>query len=175
MNKVGDPSQKSVQLFLTHIKKRITLEIINSSKKLSKEDIIEFQKNLTVNLPEYFYDFYNANNGGVVSKNSFYINVEDSYVEVSFFIPIKYKLDKLGDVIIETSYQTLINKNVLIPIYVPFAVDWGGNYFCINTNNDSVVLVLADLGVFAEKNIKFLSNNFYDFINHLEEREQEDI
>jgi cell wall assembly regulator SMI1 len=153
----------------------MSLDLTNSSKKLSKEDIEEFKNKVNINLPKEFYSFYEQHNGGIPEKNSFYIENEDSYVEISFFMPIKNKIEKLGNVSIENSYHLLIDRNVLLPNYLPFAVDWGGNYFCINHEDDSIVLVFADMGVFAKKNVRLLTYGFNVFLNHLHEKEEEDV
>jgi SMI1 / KNR4 family (SUKH-1) len=153
----------------------MSIRLKTSSNKLLKEDIKSFIENLKVNLPDEFYSFYEINNGGVSENNSFYVEESDSYVEISFFYPITYKSEKLGQVSIEDSYKLLIEKNIITKQYLPFAVDWGGNYFCINQEDESVVLILSDMGIYSPKNVRKLTTSFHSFIENLHKREEEDV
>ena len=56
---------------------------------------------------------------------------------------------------IEKSYAKLTSVNVPLH-YLPFAVDWGGNYFAIDLKTEEVVLLLMDLGEFTEDCIEYL-------------------
>ncbi|WP_259343379.1 SMI1/KNR4 family protein [Capnocytophaga canis] len=130
-------------------------------------DIELLEKKISKKLPIDFVNQYLLSNGGIPSKTYFYVENDDDYVEISFFIPIKYPSDKLANMIVEESYNKLVQIG-MPNYYIPFALDWGGNYFSIDTTNNNIILLLTDLGEFSEKSIKYLSQDFKDFIDNLE-------
>ncbi|WP_404811834.1 SMI1/KNR4 family protein [Capnocytophaga canimorsus] len=130
-------------------------------------DIELLEKKISKKLPIDFVNQYLLSNGGIPSKTYFYVENDDDYVEISFFIPIKYPSDKLANMIVEESYNKLVQIG-MPNYYIPFALDWGGNYFSIDTTNNNVILLLTDLGEFSEKSIKYLSQDFKGFIDNLE-------
>lgn len=54
---------------------------------------------------------------------------------------------------------------------LPFAMDWGGNLFCMNVETEDIYIIYLDLGEVNESNgsIRFLINGFSNFLNNLEE------
>lgn len=140
---------------------------LKSSKPISQMDIELLEKKISKKLPIDFVNQYLLSNGGIPSKTYFYVENDDDYVEISFFIPIKYPSDKLANMIVEESYNKLVQIG-MPNYYIPFALDWGGNYFSIDTTNNNIILLLTDLGEFSEKSIKYLSQDFKDFIDNLE-------
>ncbi|WP_289630235.1 SMI1/KNR4 family protein [Bacteroides sp.] len=146
---------------------------IRTAKKITQTNIEALEKTIKNKLPFEFKNFYLNSNGGVPIKKYFYIEKDDNFVEISFFIPIFYTTSDLGELNIESTYQELIKKN--IPnIYLPFAVDWGGNYFALNLETGNVILLLMDLGDFTNKCIKYLSSSFSSFLEKLQNEEDDD-
>lgn len=146
-----------------------------SSKSLTHKDILDLSDRIGYNLPNDFIEHYEKNNGGVAEDSGFYVAEEDTFVEVSFFLPIKYVNSDLSNMLIESSYENLVAKGVQKK-YLPFAIDWGGNYFSINLETNDVVLLLMDLGEFNEEDaVKYLTTGFLNFIDNLEEVEEEDV
>lgn len=142
-----------------------------SSKTLTQADINFFEEILGYSLPIDFKNQYLSSNGGVPDKTYFYVEADEGYVEVSFFIPIKYPSNDLGNMDIATSYKNLVSKG-FPKNYLPFAVDWGGNYFSIDLATNNIILFLMDLGEFSDSAIKYLSKGFLNFIDDLEEEEE---
>ncbi|MDO5156237.1 MAG: SMI1/KNR4 family protein [Eubacteriales bacterium] len=61
---------------------------------------------------------------------------------------------------------------MILPVnYLPFALDYGSNLFCVNLNTNEVVIVWMDMGSMTEKNIKVLTNDFNEFLSSLEPEE----
>lgn len=146
--------------------------ISNSSKQLTSEDIISMENDIGYSLPTEFINKYLKFNGGVPDNAYFYVEKDEDFVEISFFIPIKYPSEKLGELEVSKSYHKLntigVPKN-----YLPFAVDWGGNYFSIDLSNSDIVLLLMDLGEFSDESVKYLTTGFENFIDSLEEEGEE--
>jgi hypothetical protein len=138
------------------------------AKIITQADINSLERVVNCCLPMDFANHYLSSNGGVSDKNCFYVEDDEGYVEVSFFLPIKYPSDNLGNMNIETTYENLISKGIPKD-YLPFAVDWGGDYFSLNLKTNDIVLLLMDLGVFNENAVKYLTTGFSNFIDNLEE------
>ncbi len=75
---------------------------------------------------------------------------------------------------IERSYSNLTSKGIP-KNYLPFVLDWGGNYFSIDLETNNIVLLLMDLGPFTDDAVKYLTRGFNNFIDNLEEGEEEDV
>ena len=139
--------------------------------KLTIEDIQEIENQINFNFPKDFKDHYFKYNGGISSKTYFYIEEYETFVEISSFKSIKYKTDS-DDLRIEDIYQILsIEKNIIPTNMLPFAMDWGGNLFCMNVETEDIYIIYLDLGEVNESNgsIRFLINGFSNFLNNLEE------
>lgn len=136
-------------------------------------DITGLEETLGTRLPADFADLYLHANGGVADKSYYYVEEDEGFVEVSFFIPINYPSDELGNLDVFKSYLKLTDKGIP-KRYLPFAVDWGGNYFAIDLETNEVVLLLMDLGEFTDSSVKHLSSCFLNFINELEEEGDEE-
>ena len=144
-----------------------------SSKPLTLADITGLEETLGTRLPADFADLYLHANGGIADKSYFYVEEDEGFVEVSFFIPINYPSGELGNLDVLKSYLKLTDKGIP-KRYLPFAVDWGGNYFAIDLETNEVVLLLMDLGEFTDSSVKHLSSCFLNFINELEEEGDEE-
>ena len=51
--------------------------------------------------------------------------------------------------------------------YLPFAVDWGGNYFAIDLQSGNIVLLFMDLGEFTEDCVEYLAESYSEFVENL--------
>ena len=113
----------------------------------------------------YFSDI--TFNGGIPDK-SLFCDTEDEEegYEISFYLPIKHYSDDLGEMKIEKSYAKLTSVNVPSH-YLPFAVDWGGNYFAIDLQSGNIVLLFMDLGEFTEDCIEYLAESYSEFVENL--------
>ena len=118
-----------------------------SSNLLTQADIKSLEEIVGYSLPTDFINQYLHFNGGVADKTHFYVEDDDGYVEVSFFIPIKYPSTDLGNIDIATSYSHLVSKGIPNK-YLPFAVDWGGKSFFNRFGNKQNRFVIDGFGRF---------------------------
>ncbi|KOP78253.1 hypothetical protein AMS59_10205 [Lysinibacillus sp. FJAT-14745] len=137
---------------------------IDCSTQLTINDLNDVEITLGFNLPQQLKEHYLQFNGGVPVKPCYYAHDIDIETEIAKFSPIKYTNSSR---LLEERYLDFINREALPKKYLPFVNDWGGNLFCIDLENGSVVLIWMDLGKVTEGSINFLSNSFVTFINHL--------
>ncbi len=144
---------------------------VETSKELNCNDINEIERKLNIVLPQQLINHYMKYNGGIPKKRFLYSCISDIETSVHTFLPMKYKND-VGYTV-EDMYLHFINKNVIPKKYLPFACDAGSNLFCINLENEKIVIVWLDTGEVNEDLIPVLSNSFDEFIDSLEVDEDE--
>lgn len=144
---------------------------IKTSNAITKNDINEIEKKLNIVLPKQLAQHYMKYNGGVPEKKFLYSRISDIETAVHTFLPMKYK-NEVGYTL-EDMYLNFTSKNIIPRKYLPFACDAGSNLFCINLENEKIVIIWLDMGEVDESMIPVLSNNFDEFINSLEADEEE--
>lgn len=144
---------------------------VETSKKLSYNDINEVETKLNIVLPKQLVRHYMKYNGGIPEKSFLYSYISDIETSVHTFLPIKYE-DEVGYTL-EDMYVHFTSKNIFPKKYLPFACDAGGNLFCIDMENEKIVIIWLDVGEVNENMIPVLSNSFDEFLNCLEVDEDE--
>ncbi|MBD9359192.1 SMI1/KNR4 family protein [Methylomonas fluvii] len=142
---------------------------------LSPEDIVNIQQYLNPVLPEELVNHYLMHNGGIPS-NSFWILEDGCSLWVKKFLPMKFPVGT--ERTLEDSYLLMVAKNVMPKALIPFAIDHGGNYFCIDTFGE-VYFYAVDRWDEAlndeqnhEKAKKKLGVSFQWFVNQLVESDE---
>jgi len=98
----------------------------NTMHPLSIEDIEEVEKSLETILPSALREHYLRHNGGCPKK---YLYRKDGRVfVVQGFLPMKYGPPGTR---FEDKYRNL--KEVIPDCLIPFAIDPGGDYYCVST------------------------------------------
>lgn len=139
------------------------------SKELTDEDLNKVEKELNIKFPPPLYEFYKKINGGYPRKNCW--KTENTIYIIGQILPIKYALST-SEVRLEDSYKILSKKNMLPEGFIPFAIDLGGNFFCINSKNEKIYWLdhehtIQDgpdgQGILISENIKsFIKNLIYE-------------
>lgn len=142
---------------------------LETAKQLTLNDIREIEAKLNIVLPKQLIEHYLKFNGGTPDKPFFYSAVSDIETSVHAFLPMKYT-DQIGYTL-EDGYLDFRNRKVIPEKFLPFAHDAGGNPFCINLENGHVVIIWLDLGEVNDEAIRFLTNDFDEFLNALSEED----
>ena len=87
--------------------------------------------------PKQLIEHYLKYNGGNPINNFLYSEISDIETSVQTFLPLKYK-NETGYTI-EDMYRHFVGRNVFSGKYLPFAMDYGGNLFCVNMENGEIV------------------------------------
>jgi hypothetical protein len=98
-------------------------------EKLTAAEIAETAATLGIVIPDEVAEHYVAHNGGTPARPCWEQNDYEPSC-VSEFLPIKHATK--GGLSVERSYRNGVEKGFLPQGLVPFAVDWGGNYFCFD-------------------------------------------
>ena len=149
---------------------------INCEKSVTKSDIDEIERKLNYNFEDIFIAHYLQFNGGTPSNSCWCSDDEFEPIEISRFKSFKYNEVSGGsdNALIECCYFNMLMKAVIPDNLIPFGIDWGGNFFCVNKNDNSIVfysvdsfddeLSLKDNHKYAQR---YLTHSFGDFIGHL--------
>ena len=106
------------------------MEFLEVSKKLTETDLREVEEQLGNVFTDQFKEHYLKYNGGYPFKSFFLWPDDGVKTRINHFFSIKYD----GFSRLETAYENLfITEQILPEGFLPFAVDDGGNYFCIST------------------------------------------
>ena len=74
-----------------------------------------------------------------------YSRISDIETSVNTFLSMKYKNEVVYT--LEDMYLHFTNKNILPRKYLPFACDAGSNLFCINLENEKIVIIWLVLAI----------------------------
>ena len=107
----------------------MTQNKINSKwPSVTETDLDAVEQKIKRKLPRSLREFYLKTNGGRPEKDIF-INEDDEY-GVQEILPVIYGGPGTN---FEETYEDLVTSRALIPAdLIPFAVNGGGDYYCIN-------------------------------------------
>lgn len=152
----------------------------NCEKNIDLSDIKSVAKTLGYSFPEAFVSHYLSFNGGVPSRAWWACDDGCEPLEIAAFKPFKYHkmTNDNPNSLIDGCYNEMIRKNVIPSNIIPFGNDWGGNFFCLNKDDDSVIFYATDSfdpEISMSKNHeilqKKLTSSFEEFINGLVEED----
>ncbi|WP_235404803.1 MULTISPECIES: SMI1/KNR4 family protein [Enterobacter] len=150
--------------------------IINCEKKIGRADITKTEEKLSITLPYDFVSHYLQFNGGTPVKSWWDGDEDFEPVEVAGFKSFVYNAQTNDDTgsLIDGCYISMLDREVIPKNLFPFANDWGGNFFCLNLDNYSIVYFATDSFdedlTMQENHTKlqrYLTNSFANFADGL--------
>ena len=109
------------------------------SSAIIAADLDHLESFLGKKLPSLFRDHYLKYNGGTPERTYWQNDDFEEPVEISVFKPISD-----GESTVLSTYQLMLEKKVIPPHLLPFANDWGGNFFCLNLDTGAVSYFTTD-------------------------------
>jgi hypothetical protein len=110
----------------------------NASKSISLDEIEQIESELNVKMPQSLKQHYIEFNGGTPDQRCWLQGDGYERLCIHRFLPMKYPA---GELTIESVYKRGIEKDFLSPDLLPFAIDEGSNFFCVDS--DGVVYFYA--------------------------------
>ncbi|WP_268796879.1 SMI1/KNR4 family protein [Pseudomonas huanghezhanensis] len=155
--------------------------LMQPEKEIEPSSIATLEKAVGFKLPASFIELYLKFNGGIPNRS--WVVTEDGYepMQISDFKPICFDgAENASDTgFIEGCYKLMCERQVIPHTLLPFAVDDGGNFFCLDMLNGSVVFYAVD--TFREEVSmaanqiaaqRMVAKSFDQFITELEEEPQ---
>lgn len=143
-------------------------EMLNTKKKLTIEDIMEFEKEYNLSMPNEIKQHYLLYNGGYPEKAMYVVDGRE-YV-INYF----YSICCGEGLALEKTMPLLSDEKVFPKWLVPFANDEGGNLFCysIKLGEEGTIYYYDhefEYGENPEKYVCVLSDSLISFMNALQE------
>ena len=114
-------------------------KFLNSKSAITAADLDHLESIIGKKLPLPFRIHYLKYNGGTPERTYWQSEDFEGPVEVSVFKSI---VDSESTVL--STYQLMLKKKVLPPHLLPFANDWGGNFFCLNLDTGAISYFTID-------------------------------
>jgi len=144
-------------------------------KSVTEKDFALVEQDLAAKLPVDFKEHYIKFNGGT-PKNTIWADVKHDYLEVRDFMPLLYN-KSFGDdpdFTLNGIAKDEWGSRKLPPTFLPFAMDWGGNYFCIELDSGNVYYFVRDVwsdNISIEKNLEinsiYVTDSIKTFVDNL--------
>jgi hypothetical protein len=161
----------------------VTNAFTGCEQAVGDKDFALVEQDLGVTLPEDFKNHYRQFNGGTPEK-TVWIDPEGKWEEneVGSFLPLRYWKTKGNDpdFIIEGITRQDWAAGQLPRNLIPFATDWGGNYFCIDHVTGKIYFFVRDVWSDnltneqnLEANTRYVTSSLKEFVDGLELSEDE--
>jgi len=157
----------------------IGLVLANGEGKLTGDDWFEIERKLGFPLPSDMKTLYLSSNGGEPSPNVWVDPLKKwEPIEIRDFFPFLYKADQNNDAHFTADGIAVMGwkRNTLPQGFLPFAIDWGGNYLCVNLNDGTIFYVTRDTWDESlspqdnfKKGARKIAGSFSDFMKNINE------
>lgn len=144
------------------------------SKKLTPVDLAVVESALKIVLPDPVKSHYLEYNGGAPERTCWELESGEALC-ITDFLPMMYAFEDGRTM--ESVYLKGLKRNFLVKGLVPFANDWGGNYFCFD---DEGRVYFYSIDNWSDRRstednkraaTKFLLPSFAEFIDRLKFKE----
>jgi cell wall assembly regulator SMI1 len=134
------------------------MELIESQKSLTLEEIQGFEKKFNVKLPKEFISLYLKYNGGIPTHEYY-----NGYALI-YYMPIKYGKETNS---IDYKMISLKEAELLPDGFLPFAYDSGGWYFALDLNETNYGAVYVIRNDMADDYPVFVAPSFKELLEGL--------
>lgn len=162
----------------------VLIQLSKSEPAIDISDLEFLESSIGYSLPEPFRKFYLGQNGGVADKDWWDSGDEYEPVRVKKFKSVaKFGADDAADTkFLGGCYAAMTLKNVIPQTLLPFAIDDGGNFFCLDLTDGNVCFYANDIfdpnSSFSTNHAKayrWLASSFQDFIEGLKDESDVDV
>lgn len=162
----------------------ITFKVSKSDPAIGNADIKNLERIVGRSLPDAFKKFYIKCNGGVPSKDWWDSSDEYEPMRIKRFKAIapENSVNATDTKFLGGCYITMTQKEVIPKTLLPFAIDDGGNFFCLDLVDGNISFYATD-SFDSEKSItinqtiaqRWLAISFETFIENLKDEAEIDF
>jgi cell wall assembly regulator SMI1 len=165
-------------------KKMGVLQISKSDPKVASSDLESLENEIGHTLPESFKVFYLTHNGGVADRDWWDSGDEYEPIRVKKFkaVAASGALDAAETKYLNGCFAVMVSKKVIPNTLLPFAIDDGGNFFCLDLTDGNVCFYATDSfdsdSSFAANHAKayrWLASSFAAFVEGLKDESEIDL
>ncbi len=158
-------STLQASLEMLSYKKILKMEFKHNNRKISEQNLANFKDKYKLDIPQDYANFLLEYNGGQTIKNK-YPSESGTYLIHEFYSVLN------GSLLLEDCIESIQIVEQTLPDYLlPFAIDEGGNQFCIGVkpfNWGKIHIYYLDIGDSDDSEV-YLDNSFESFISKLRE------
>lgn len=162
----------------------MTIKLSRPEIEINNFDLIHLERQISTKLPEAFKNLYLIHNGGVPERD--WWDSEDDFepIRVKRFKAVAKKdaSDALETKYIGGCYLAMTARQVIPATILPFAIDDGGNFFCLDLIDGCVCFFAADIydaDLTASENhlksYRWLAASFEAFLSGLKDEDDMDF
>jgi len=160
------------------------LQMSKSDPKVSSSDLALLEDEIGHVLPESFKVFYLTHNGGVADRDWWDSGDEYEPVRVKKFkaVAASGALDAAETKYLNGCYAVMTSKGVIPETLLPFAIDDGGNFFCLDLIDSNVCFYATDsfgsdnsYATNHAKAYRWLASSFDAFVEGLKDESEIDL
>lgn len=133
--------------FLDMVDEKIFVMVENTfsttEMAITSTDIDTLELAIGYKVPRPFRTHYLKYNGGSPQRTYWFSDTFEEPLEIATFKPISKAGEANASSILST-YTAMVRKQVIPPHLLPFANDWGGNFFCLNLNTGAISYFATD-------------------------------
>lgn len=162
----------------------LQVKLSRSEREVYHNDLDRLEAHLSARLPSSFKQFFLANNGGVSDRDWWDSGDDYDPVRVKRFKAIAPSgvADELETKYIGGCYLAMTGRQVIPVTILPFAIDDGGNFFCLDLVEGCVCFFAVDgfdpnLSA-AENHVRayrWLTSSFELFVSGLKDESEVDL
>ena len=160
------------------------LQMSKSDPKVANSDLELLENEIRHALPENFKDFYLSHNGGVPDRDWWDSGDEYEPVRVKKFkaVAASGALDAAETRYLNGCFAVMVSKKVIPNTLLPFAIDDGGNFFCLDLTDGNICFYANDsfdsdssYAANHAKAYRWLASSFDAFIKGLKDESEIDL
>ncbi len=137
---------------------------IKTAQKLTDEDLAAVEAHIGRPIPPDLAAHYRVFNGGVPRRRFFMIRGEGVVASVQQFEPMRYARYQ-GEALFEDTVKSLVSEKKLIPpSLLPFAINEGGDFYCIDVNTQCIYFYAMDTDS-PEKAVRLIADSLRGWID----------
>jgi len=146
--------------------------VSDPAQALTAADIREVEQAVGIELPTDLRRHYLWGNGGFAIRSEFIVPDRDLEYDVAAWKPMKYR-GYADEMRFEDSYQLLVRDKKLIPDHlVPFAINGGGDFFCMDRSTQAIVFYAMDSCADPKAATRLLTGSLREFLDVLVTEEE---
>jgi len=162
----------------------LPVKLSRPETKVYVSDFAVLEEQISAKLPDSFRDFYLASNGGVSNKDWWESEGQYEPFRVKRFKAIAQSgaSDAMDTKYIGGCYSTMVGRNVIPQTILPFAIDDGGNFVCLDLKDGCVCFYATDTYdpdlTTAQNHLnsyRWLADSFSDFLSGLKDESEVDV
>jgi cell wall assembly regulator SMI1 len=144
----------------------------HTGRPLTSEDLDTVEKELGIQLPETLRSHYLRYNGGIPERK---VSTAPGYLgfEVHEFDTMRYP-QSATDAVFEEHYRMLVGRGLLPSTFIPFAINGGGDPFCISTVDGGIYFHPMDYDESRGPRFIRLADSLEEFVEGLLDEAPED-